>query len=359
MLENIYAVTEMILPPANIVAICESDFGHLFRDMGYNFLHPFPCGNDFHSFLAHHLSLSPGEVEPVESPAYWDCFVCDRDPPSQGFETLIAHLSSEEHQEEMALELLALESQLTVAPLPSTVAPLDPPSTVAPLDPPPFMVNGREYVPIQIPSGSPEMDMEDVSVFRAVSHGPPPFMPLPEIDKEAVTSVFWDISECPVPCGFDARLAGPHIKRYLKNEGYAGPLTITAVGIRLTHVLEGSREMMSLMYRSINSNPPPANIMVIANPNFVRRRISAVKRVNGFAPNHASQGFEDFTTHLASRAHERKMLDCVPRNVRLSKKQPLNASYHRQRATVRMRVRRRRVDWAMVLFFSKGISYGE
>lgn len=55
------------------------------------------------------------------------------------------------------------------------------------------------------------------------------------MDWEAVKSlcptfVFWDINSCPVPPGFDASLVGPCIKRFLKNEGCSGPLTIVAIG---------------------------------------------------------------------------------------------------------------------------------
>jgi len=48
---------------------------------------------------------------------------------------------------------------------------------------------------------------------------------------KAVTSVFWDIKTCPVPSEYDARLVGPCIKRHLKNLGYSGPLTISAIGL--------------------------------------------------------------------------------------------------------------------------------
>jgi len=42
--------------------------------------------------------------------------------------------------------------------------------------------------------------------------------------------VFWDIINSPVPDGCDPRVVRPSIKRLLENEGYCGPLTVTAVG---------------------------------------------------------------------------------------------------------------------------------
>lgn len=55
----------------------------------------------------------------------------------------------------------------------------------------------------------------------------------PPSTEEAVgvTSVFWDMTRCPVPCDFDARLVGPCITRFLENLGYSGRITIAAFGV--------------------------------------------------------------------------------------------------------------------------------
>ncbi|EOA17422.1 hypothetical protein CARUB_v10005726mg [Capsella rubella] len=44
------------------------------------------------------------------------------------------------------------------------------------------------------------------------------------------TAVFWDIGSCPVPYGYDPCLVGPVIKSELKRSGISGPITITALG---------------------------------------------------------------------------------------------------------------------------------
>lgn len=49
--------------------------------------------------------------------------------------------------------------------------------------------------------------------------------------KEAETWIFWDISSCPVSSSDVASRIGPCIKRALKNLGYSGCITITAIGI--------------------------------------------------------------------------------------------------------------------------------
>ncbi|KAG7653274.1 NYN domain limkain-b1-type [Arabidopsis suecica] len=98
---------------------------------------------------------------------------------------------------------------------------------------------------------------------------------------EAVTGVIWDIKRCPVPTGFDARRVGPCIRRLLENLGYTGPLTITAVGIltdvsddflraitstgiTLDHVPYDYKSIVTVIYNWTDSNPPPANLMVIS-----------------------------------------------------------------------------------------------
>ncbi|CAA7059766.1 unnamed protein product [Microthlaspi erraticum] len=56
------------------------------------------------------------------------------------------------------------------------------------------------------------------------------------------TTVLWDMDTCPVPVGYDARRVRPSIESALKNLGYLGPVTISAMGnLEKTpaHVLQG------------------------------------------------------------------------------------------------------------------------
>ncbi|VVB06566.1 unnamed protein product [Arabis nemorensis] len=173
----------------------------------------------------------------------------------------------------------------------------------------------------------------------------------PEINKKAVTSVFWDINKCPVPPRFYLDRVGPYIRRYMKNRGYSGRLTITVVGeltkesifpVVSSIVSEtGSSGIRNLVHGFTNSNPPPANIMVISNEETVippRRynclpttrfedilwagaledKRSETGELVCTVCDHASQGYENFITHLSSRPHERKMLDSVPNGVRMT-----------------------------------------
>lgn len=53
-------------------------------------------------------------------------------------------------------------------------------------------------------------------------------------EEKTKTWVWWNISSCPIPPGYDPRQVGPRIVSTLKNNGVSGPVTITAIG-RLTH----------------------------------------------------------------------------------------------------------------------------
>ena len=45
----------------------------------------------------------------------------------------------------------------------------------------------------------------------------------------ATTTVLWDMDSCPLPDSFSPSLAGRSIRSALKNSGYLGPVTITAM----------------------------------------------------------------------------------------------------------------------------------
>ncbi|KAL0890144.1 hypothetical protein Bca101_014127 [Brassica carinata] len=96
--------------------------------------------------------------------------------------------------------------------------------------------------------------------------------------------VWWDMKDCPIPEGYDARRVRPSIERAFKELGYTGPVSITAYGDQKQtpcHVLRGlsstgvavahtrSDSTRSVMYRDMvewrGQNPPPATIMIISD----------------------------------------------------------------------------------------------
>ncbi|XP_020875900.1 uncharacterized protein LOC9309012 [Arabidopsis lyrata subsp. lyrata] len=102
-------------------------------------------------------------------------------------------------------------------------------------------------------------------------------------EAKAVTLVYWDIKEFPVPPGFDARRVRPCINQLLETHGYSGPITIYAVGILtdvhvdilralsstgiiLCYSPFGKTDIMSLMFKWMCNNSPPANLLGICDP---------------------------------------------------------------------------------------------
>ncbi|KAL1196431.1 hypothetical protein V5N11_023124 [Cardamine amara subsp. amara] len=100
--------------------------------------------------------------------------------------------------------------------------------------------------------------------------------------KEAAVNVFWGIQMCPVPDGCDARRVGPCIKRYLRELGYSGPITITAVdvlsdvppktleavfttGISLYNGPLGLKDMSGCIRDCCDIHESPINIMAISS----------------------------------------------------------------------------------------------
>ncbi|KAJ4899583.1 zinc finger protein-related [Raphanus sativus] len=99
-----------------------------------------------------------------------------------------------------------------------------------------------------------------------------------------IISVWWDMKDCPIPEGYDARRVRPSIERAFKDRGYTGPVSITAyadqtqtpchvlrglssTGVAVAHTRPGST--CSHMYRDMvewrGQNPPPATIMIISD----------------------------------------------------------------------------------------------
>ncbi|CAL9232624.1 unnamed protein product, partial [Arabidopsis halleri] len=117
-------------------------------------------------------------------------------------------------------------------------------------------------------------------------------------EAKAVTLVYWDIKDFPVPPGFDARRVRPCINQLLETHGYSGPLTIYAVGILtdvhvdilralsstgiiLCYSPFGHTDIMSLMFRWMRNNSPPANLLGICDQNAFPPRESGF---NLFSP---------------------------------------------------------------------------
>ncbi|EOA35634.1 hypothetical protein CARUB_v10020858mg [Capsella rubella] len=196
-----------------------------------------------------------------------------------------------------------------------------------------------------------------------------------EKDLGAVTSVFWDIEKCPVPHGCVPRRVGLCIKQFLENKGYSGPLTITAIGVLTDVPSEILREVYAsgialniigstfsttldrLICEFTVKNPPPANIMVISDAKSFASDYASRLELRGYnilqpvpsyslegffqedsgvleedkcsetsesafwicsvcSDNIHGQGFENFTTHVTSCPHKRKLLDWLPSDAR-------------------------------------------
>ncbi|CAA7025027.1 unnamed protein product [Microthlaspi erraticum] len=101
---------------------------------------------------------------------------------------------------------------------------------------------------------------------------------------DSKTSMWWDMDTCPVPDGYDARRIRPSIESALKDLGYLGPVTISAMGnLEKTpaHVLQGLSSTGVDVTHTVSStvgpyilygymefkrlNPPPATIMIISD----------------------------------------------------------------------------------------------
>ncbi|CAL9213282.1 unnamed protein product [Arabidopsis halleri] len=97
--------------------------------------------------------------------------------------------------------------------------------------------------------------------------------------------VWWDMFDCPIPEGYDARRVRPSLEAAFKNLGYSGPVSITAfgdlkhipdhllrglssTGVDVAHTLKACRQQRMLIDLEdwwLESNPPPATIMVITD----------------------------------------------------------------------------------------------
>ncbi|CAF1778827.1 hypothetical protein YC2023_119357 [Brassica napus] len=102
----------------------------------------------------------------------------------------------------------------------------------------------------------------------------------------AKIAVWWDMFDCPVPEGIDARGVRPSLEGAFKELGYTGPVSITvtaygdqkqtpehllralsSTGVAVVHTRSGCT--CALMYKDMvkwrEDNPPPAKMMIISN----------------------------------------------------------------------------------------------
>ncbi|XP_010480665.1 PREDICTED: uncharacterized protein LOC104759437 [Camelina sativa] len=332
--QRIFDFTDKNPRPATIVALSDGDLkitNFIRRVAGYNLLEP--KFGDILSLSRDSVILPHGQRG---DPHYWDCLVCQRDPPSQDFDEFTAHLSSEEHQ---GLRLGWLPDRPRCVP-----------SAPLPLDSHPAFAT-------RMP-GEHSWDQEPV-----------------------LTKVLWDINGCPVPSDFHPLLVGPCIKRFLEDSSYPRPFSIVAIGL-LSDVPEDTLRALSstgiILHNVAYSSggledlyfeltefceKPPANFIVIAPPSDglyhelyesldlgcttslkIRETLpceflgdtaafeEALEEDKGSEAGesaywfcsvcchgHAFQGIENFITHLSGRAHQRKILDHLPRAERVSR----------------------------------------
>ncbi|CAL9245343.1 unnamed protein product, partial [Arabidopsis halleri] len=93
----------------------------------------------------------------------------------------------------------------------------------------------------------------------------------------AQIAVWWDMMYCPIPEGYDARQVRPSLEAAFKKLGYSGPVSITAYGdhnktpdyilreLSSTGVEVIFNRMFGDLSEWIDSNPPPATIMLISD----------------------------------------------------------------------------------------------
>ncbi|CAN7046231.1 unnamed protein product [Brassica rapa subsp. trilocularis] len=102
--------------------------------------------------------------------------------------------------------------------------------------------------------------------------------------KTGKIAVWWDMKDCPVPEGIDDHRVRPSIEGAFKEQGYSGPVSITAygdqkqtpehvlralssTGVAVVHI--GSESTCAVMYLDMvkwrEDNPPPATMMIITN----------------------------------------------------------------------------------------------
>lgn len=76
----------------------------------------------------------------------------------------------------------------------------------------------------------------------------------------AKTSVWWDIENCQVPRGSDAHVIAQNISSALANEGYKGPVTISAYG-DTNKIASGVQQALSSTGIALNHVPAGEHLL--------------------------------------------------------------------------------------------------
>ncbi|CAN6852039.1 unnamed protein product [Brassica oleracea] len=101
-------------------------------------------------------------------------------------------------------------------------------------------------------------------------------------------AVWWDMKDCPIPEGYEAGQVRSSLEAAFKEQGYSGPVSITAYGDQTQtpdHILKGllstgvsvahtkSESTSYFMYEDLvkwrRLNPPPATTMIISDQEYV------------------------------------------------------------------------------------------
>ncbi|KAG7595585.1 NYN domain limkain-b1-type [Arabidopsis suecica] len=301
------------------------------KAIGYNPLMPFPYGSLDLLIMEDSLVL---EEETGDS-ALWDCLVCLHDPPAHGFENFITHLSSGEHK------VLLMMPRNTVPRPPIDLSRVHVNHYLTERD----LMRRNQLWTDERPTPL------STSVYQLKD--------LEAVKSKGETFVYWDIKLCPVPPYCDASLVGPCIKRFLKEEGFSGPLTIIAIGV-LTDVPidilqkvyssgialhiapNGPSDIRSLIFDRVHMNGPLRNIMVISNDEYFANHFDLLHSTafcnfklfdslpmegsgecskTGVSPfwfcslcnfrNFPYQDIDSFTNHLSGTYHQRKLSDLL------------------------------------------------
>ncbi|CAL9217255.1 unnamed protein product [Arabidopsis halleri] len=136
------------------------------------------------------------------------------------------------------------------------------------------------------------------------------------------TAVWWDLDTCPVPDGYDARRAVRSIESALKDLGYKGSLTITAIGnmqkfpnvlrqlcsagIKVKHAIPDviGRVIMDDWSEWQVDNPPPATMMFVSEKVYTELTVPLCKRQQRMRGYNLLLAYtKDTSSILYTRAH--------------------------------------------------------
>ncbi|XP_018479965.2 uncharacterized protein LOC108851028 isoform X1 [Raphanus sativus] len=102
-----------------------------------------------------------------------------------------------------------------------------------------FVCRACKFTGLSVASFTSHLSTEEHEQTKMEKFSVPDFLPFftTKMNDQAApeyvnskTAVWWDMDTCPVPDGYDARRVRPSIQGALKDLGYCGPVTITAMG---------------------------------------------------------------------------------------------------------------------------------